>query len=288
MSDTQTSLLPLAFHEFTVPATVRVPATQALLDRVSDDLDMLGELDIDSEDMAALVLEMLGRVSTVHDTMDRERLDTTKPYREVVGEINGGYSPAIEHIAKVMKASKEKLTAWNRRVAAEKDRIEREARQRAKAEMAAAEKLQAEKQREADDLQRQARQAAARGEASLAAALVDDARQLVESAQSEAHIAAISANAPTLGSVPAGVKGATLTWHGALESLEELILGIAEQIAGLDPGSLKVKHGSANIGSLEANMVFINKKASIEKEHFKLRGCKGVAHEGVRVATRAV
>lgn len=279
MADSQTSLVAQAYHEFSVPAVVRVPATQALLDRVSEDLDMLRELEIDSEDMATLVLEMLGRVSTVHDAMDRERLDTTKPYRDIVGEINGGYSPAIDHIAKVIKQSKDRLTAWNRKVAAEKDRLKRESEQRARTEMAKAEEVRLFKQRAADKLAADAKAAAAKGETDLANAMLDEARQLSEQVRADEHIAAVSANAPTLGSVPAGVKGATLTWHGGLQSLEELILGVADEL----------RNGNrSNVNALEANMVFINKKASIEKENFTMRGCIGVPHEGVRVGKRAV
>jgi hypothetical protein len=211
-------------------APIVIPPSQALLDKIKDDLEEARELDVCSATMAEIAQELAGRISTVHDSLDAERLATTLPLREGAKWVNEGYAPTIETLAQVMVDIKAKLSAWNKKVAddrREAERVETARRKKAADEAAAvanAEKAKAEK------LLADAAAAEKAGDAQVAADLFTQAAVTMDAAREQATVAAQQIVAPMKTHVGgSGVKGAGVTWKARVVNKQALVLAAANR-----------------------------------------------------------
>lgn len=262
-------------------ATITLPDSQHLVDAVSDDLGNVKEIEIDSDTMADMLRESVGRLATVEGKLSAECLATTKPLRDGADWVRSGYRPVLDALDAGIKLGKDKLTEWNRkvRIAAEQQRLAAEVKQRQEAQ--AAEAKAEEQRKEAGRLAAEAMMTAA---PEKAAALIEQAQATADSAQQMAQHAANLANAPVVTPVVfAPVKGATKTWKGRVVNR----MAIHHEIAKLmDAG----KHAEAiELDELfDFNEAKLNAIARIQKNNLRVPGCVAYETESVRTGKVAV
>lgn len=246
-----------------------LPSTQAMLTKISPDLEEAKDLVVDSEDMAAIALEMAGRFATVREALDTERLSKTKPLRDAQSRVNGGYNPAIDFVEAAEKVLKNKLIAWNAKVTqmkreaaakaeAERKRLEAEARAQAEAQAAEAQRLVAE-----------AQAANAVGDADAASALIVQAQAVSD--QSQQSLIPI-AHAPAAYGGPATVKGARETWKARVTDKAALIQEVAVRIKAGDLFLLDM---------LDVNATALNALARMQKSNMRIAGVEAYPEAGI-------
>ena len=258
----------------TLPLVV-VPKSQALLTRIADDLAEARDIDVCSAGMAVIAQELAGRIATVMDAMDAERLGITKPLREAAAWVNDGFTPTIDMLKKTKTALSEKLLDWNRKVAALKREQEaRDAAARA-AELKAAADAAAVAQKAAAELAAQSQAAALAGDTKSADLFATQAQVAADTARQVESAAIASAHVPVMrGTVNAGVKGASTKWKARITDKAKFLLRVAN-----DPRLLDL---------VDINEGKLNALANLEKEHFSYPGAEPYAEEQLRTRKQAV
>lgn len=273
-----TETLPALTRKF---ADITIVSSQAMLDKVKDDIDDAASLTIDSEFLAAAALESAGRISTVLDALDKERLDITKPLRDGQSWVNDGYKPALDSLKAAKLSFTNKLTAWDREVRVQRQR-EEAAAQKVRDEAARVAREASEKaQREAEALAQQAADAQAAGDDSKAADLVDQAQQAADVATAQSAVAVTTAAAPAMRgySSPARVSGTSTKWKANIVDKTLLLAHIAKRLAEGDKSLLNL---------IDINESNLNALAAIQKADLNLPGVESYPQDGVRVKKSAV
>jgi hypothetical protein len=211
-------------------AAVVIPDMQAELDRIRIDLDEARDIDVCSAAMAEEAQELAGRIMSVHDKFDDQRLILTKPLRDGTKRVNEGFEGALATMKGVVDDVKEKLRGWNKQVAERKRIADAEAAKKQR-EAAAAIEAQAKIEREAAQrLQAQAEAARAAGDAEAAQDLFEQAGSAMDSARIAESAANSVATAPVRTAVAAsGVKGARKVWKCRVTDKARLLVVIANR-----------------------------------------------------------
>lgn len=274
----QTSLLdPELRRDF---APVILQPQQAMLDKVRDDIDEAKSIVIDSDFMAEQALEAAGRLLTVYDALDAQRLATTKPLRDGAAWVNDGYNPALVSLKASSDAYKAKLSAWNREVAKKKAEAEAEARRKQQEAAREAALAQQKAEAEAAELARAAQAAQASGDAAGAAALLEQAAAQSDAGAALCDMAAVVAAAPVhVSTGSASVKGATTAWKARVLDKALLLAYIAQRLAAGDKALLNL---------IEVNEPNLNAMARMQKADLQLPGVESYPDDGVRVKKSAV
>jgi uncharacterized membrane protein YqiK len=259
--------------------TVTGPDVQALLSAVATDIAVAPAMEIDSEDMAVEMQEILGRLSTVAAAIEAERKERGQPLRDCLQWLMDGYSPAHQMVSSIILEGKVKLSAWNqlkreaaRRAAEEAERARREEAARRAAEEAAA--LAAAQEAAAAAVA--AREA---GSEQVAQAMEAQAMAAADLARQNAAAAAAAVFAAPVRPAAAGVKGASIAWKGECVDKVKLISHIAERI----------KAGDLSLISLvEIDAKAVNAMAKLQQANLNVPGLRSYTEERMRVAKVAV
>ena len=196
-------------------APIVIPSGQVLLNKVADDIDEARDFDVCSSDMAEIAQTIAGRLSTVRDELDAQRLATTLPLREGAKWVNDGYNPTIESLDALVASLKVKLIEWNRKVAKDKADAERAIAAQRQKEADAAALVVAEQKKAADKMLADAEAALKSGDATKADDLFTQASVTMDGARETEAAAQQAVVAPIRTTVAAsGVKGASVVWKG--------------------------------------------------------------------------
>lgn len=198
-------------------APIVIQPLQELLDKVQFDLADAADFDVCSASMAEEAQTIIGRLSTVHDELDAQRLATTLPLRDGAAWVNEGFKPALAALSTNIADLKEKLKGWNKEVAkkkAEAEALERKTRAlaAAKAETAANVAREA-----ATRLVTEANQSA---DPHKAAELMDRAGTLMDAARAAEGNAQAELALPVTTGIVSGVKGASTKWKARLDETD--------------------------------------------------------------------
>lgn len=271
---------------------------QQLLNKITDDLDIVDDLVIDSADMLAEAERIAGRLAAVtgdSGEIEKERKLLTAPLNAVVKLINGGYQAPREYVAPKLNSLKVKILAWHneqRRLQAVAEAAARAAREKAAREAA---ELEAKARAEAEALMVEAQKAQASGAtivaqelAQQAAAVQDQGRADAVEAVSQARQTAPYAVGP--GSKAKGVRG---TWEAELVHLDAVIIHVAARLLGVADGdtlrALVPEHCLARADRSLAAMLRVDEivarnKVRAEQEGFNVPGMRADYKQSV--ATR--
>lgn len=195
-------------------AAITIPDLQKEIDAIKGDLADARDIDVCSAAMAEEAQQLGGRILTLHDKLDAQRLEKTKPLREGAAWVNDGFAPTLATLKGVSDDIKEKLRGWNKIVAERKREADLAAAKKQR-EAAALVEAEAKKQREeAERLQAEAAAAAAKGDAAAAQDLFEAAGAAMDGARDTAAVAHAVATAPiqTMRGGGSGVKGARKVW----------------------------------------------------------------------------
>lgn len=253
---------------------------QGLLTAVSTDLELAPELDIDSDDMASEMLEMLGRLSTVSSAIEAERMDRGKPLRDTLQWLSDGYNPAKVKVDSVIAIGKGKLNAYNneKRAAAAKLAAEQAEARRAAAAQAAVAEAAALAAANAAAVEAAALRAA--GSEQVAQAMETQAMVAVDTARQAASVAAHAIHAGPVRATGGGsVKGSGEVWKGECINKADLILHIAERIAAGDKSLMNL---------VEIDQKAVNALAKLQKEHLNVRGLRSYPEGRISIRKQAV
>lgn len=259
--------------------TVTGPDIPNLLAAVAVDIEIAPTMEIDSDDMAAEMLEMLGRLSTVESAIEAERKERGQPLRDALQWLMDGYSPARDMLAGIIADGKTKLSAWNtakreaaRKAQEEADRLRREEAARRAAEEAAALTAAAALAAEATAL----RQA---GSEQVAQAMETQAQVAVDTARQNAAAAAQAVYAAPVRMGSSGVKGAGTAWKGECTDKAKLLQHIGERIAAGDRSLISL---------VEIDPKAINAIAKLQQGNLNVPGLRAYQEDRMRVAKVAV
>lgn len=268
------------------PSTLALAAdglkVQALIDAVSDDIELAQTLTIDSPDMLEEAEQIAGRLATVcadSGAIEGERKAIVAPFNDLVKKINEGYKAPREFIGQVLDSVRGKILAYNReqqRIANEKAEAERKRRED---EALAAQQREAAATADAQKLMDQAKEAQAAGAVVTAGALVAEAGTKIDAARQEATAAVAALHTRTYVSPAAKAKGVRGKWKATVVNKAALITYVAERIAA---GDLSLVH------MLDANESALNAKADLEKEGYRLPGTTAEFVESLSVRKVAV
>lgn len=264
-------------------APVVIPDQQVLLNEIADDLENIRDLEVDSTTMAEVITESIGRLATVADKLDADRLATTKPLRDGADWVNAGYNPAINQMKSGITAGKEKLKLWKRKVDEENARIARELEAKKKTEAAA---IAAEAEAQRKEAERLAAESAKESDPDKQAALIVQAQAQADAAQQTSQAAQQVANAPVV-LTPVRfadpVKGSRSTWKGRVVNR----MAIHHEIA-------KLMEAGRHAEAIELDDLFdfndskLNAIARIQKGNLRVPGCVSYEDEGISVRKQAV
>jgi len=255
------------------------PDIQSLLTNVQIDMELVPTMDIDSDDMAAELQAMLGRLSTVSSAIEAERKERTAPLLEAQRWLMDGYSPARNQLDKLIADGKSKLTAYNR-AAQEKKRLAEEAAAAVRrAEAAAAAKKEADALAAAQAAAVEAAAARAAGSEQVADAMETQAMVAVDVARQEAAVATRAVFTAPVSAAAKPVKGVGGTWKAELTDKAALIAHIGKMVADGD---------HSLIALLDANTPAMNQMAKLQMANLKLPGVTPVFTESVSIRKQAV
>jgi len=260
--------------------TVTGPDVQALLSAVSLDMALVPDMDIDSDDMAAELMAMLGRLATVSAAIEAERKERTAPLLEAQKWLMGGYSPAKTSLDNLIAAGKAKLTAYNRAIAEKKRLADELEAQKRRDEAAAAAKVEAEAIAAAqasaaasEALRKAGSEQAAQAMETQAMVQVDTARQAAATAVQALYTAPVQ----SVQSMP--LKGSSGTWGAEVTDKAALIKHIGAMVA---TGDLSL------IGLLDVSEKSIKAMAKLQMSNLRLPGVKPVFTESISIRKQAV
>lgn len=284
---TQLALTPAASaaHAATnIAAEVRTlvvtgPNIPALLAAVQVDMEVAPTVDVDSDDMAAELQQMLGRLATVSSAIEHERKERKAPLLEVGKWLDDGYNPAREHVDTIIRAGKSKLVNWS----AHKAELERRRREAEEAERRAAAEKAAREEAEAiaaaQHAAQQAQQLRAEGSEQVAAALETQAVVAVDTARQNAGAAAAALYVAPLRPAETAVKGQRENWKAECTDKAKLLQHIGERIAAGD---------RSLIGLVQIDPKSINAMAKVQKQHLSIPGLRAYNEASVNVRKVAV
>lgn len=255
------------------------PDIQTLLSAVSYDMVMVPEMDIDSDDMATELIEMLGRLATVSAAIESERKERTAPLLDAQKWLMAGYSPARTQLDDLIAAGKAKLTTYNR-AKAEAKRLadEAEARKRREAAEAAA-KVEAEAIAAAKESARQAEALSLAGSEQAAQAMVTQAMVQVDTARHAAQVAVQAVYTAPVSTYSAPLKGTSGTWSAEVTDKAALIKHIGAMVAAND---------LSLIGLLDVSEKSIKAMAKLQQANLRIPGVKPVFNESISIRKQAV
>lgn len=259
--------------------TVTGPDIQSLLSAVAVDMEITPSMVIDSDDMAAELIEMLGRLATVSAAIEAERKERTAPLLDAQKWLMAGYSPARTQLEDLISTGKAKLTAYNR-AKAEARRIadEREAQAR-RAAAAEAARLEAEAIAAAQESARQAEELSAAGSEQAAQAMVTQAMVQVDTARQAAAVAVQAVYTAPVSSYSAPLKGTGGTWGAEVTDKAKLIQHIGAQVAA---GDLSL------VSLLDVSEKSIKAMAKLQQANLRIPGIKPVFTESIAIRKQAV
>ena len=256
------------------------PDIQSLLSAVQVDMELVPDMTIDSDDMAAELMGMLGRLATVSAAIETERKERTAPLLAAQKWLMGGYSPACTALDRLIADGKAKLTAYNRAIA-ERKRLADEAEARKRREEAAeAARLEAVAVAEAqasaaasEALRKAGSEQAAQAMETQAMVQVDTARNVAAAAVQAIYTAPVQ----TAQSAP--LKGTSGTWGAEVTDKAALIKHIGSMVA---TGDLSL------IGLLDVSDKSIKAMAKLQMSNLRLPGVKPVFTESISIRKQAV
>lgn len=259
--------------------TVTGPDIQSLLSAVAVDMEITPSMVIDSDDMAAELIEMLGRLATVSAAIEAERKERTAPLLDAQKWLMAGYSPARTQLEDLITTGKAKLTAYNR-AKAEAKRIadEREAQAR-RAAAAEAARLEAEAIAAAQESARQAEELSAAGSEQAAQAMVTQAMVQVDTARQAAAVAVQAVYTAPVSSYSAPLKGTGGTWGAEVTDKAKLIQHIGALVAA---GDLSL------VSLLDVSEKSIKAMAKLQQANLRIPGIKPVFTESISIRKQAV
>ena len=259
--------------------TVTGPDIQSLLSAVAVDMEITPSMVIDSDDMAAELIEMLGRLATVSAAIEAERKERTAPLLDAQKWLMAGYSPARTQLEDLISTGKAKLTAYNR-AKAEARRIadEREAQAR-RAAAAEAARLEAEAIAAAQESARQAEELSAAGSEQAAQAMVTQAMVQVDTARQAAAVAVQAVYTAPVSSYSAPLKGTGGTWGAEVTDKAKLIQHIGALVAA---GDLSL------VSLLDVSEKSIKAMAKLQQANLRIPGIKPVFTESIAIRKQAV
>lgn len=256
------------------------PDIQSLLSAVSVDLEIAPTMEIDSPDMAVELMEMLGRMSTVSSAIEKERLERGAPLRETLEWLAAGYNPTKVMLDAAIKAGKEKITAYNRRVAEAKRLLEEAEAQKRRDEAAAAAKVEADAVRAAEQTARDAAAARAQGSEQVANAMETQAAVAIDTARESAAVAARAVYVAPARNVPtASTKGTSQSWKAEVTDKAKLIAHIGTMVAGGDMSLMNL---------LDVSDKNLNAMAKLQMANMRLPGVRPIVEDKIAIRKQAV
>lgn len=256
------------------------PDIQTLLSNVSADMEIVPSMVIDSDDMAADLMEMLGRLSTVSAAIETERKERTAPLLSAQKWLMDGYSPARTQLDALIVSGKAKLTAYNRLIAEQK-RIAEEAAAKARADaLAAAAKIEADAIAAAQASAAAAAKLRDEGSEQAAQAMETQAMVEVDTARAQAAVAVQATyTAPVRLVAHAPLRGTSGTWKAEVTDKAKLIQHIGTLIA----------EGNMSLESLlDVSEKNLNAMAKLQTTNLRLPGVKPVFNESISIRKQAV
>lgn len=253
-----------------------IPKSQALLDRIGDDLSDAEDIEITNPAMAVIGQELAGKISTVLAAMDKERLEIGEPAREAQKWVNDGYKPVMTTLDTVLQSLKNKLLHFDREERVKQQKAQAIAEAAAKERQKVADQQAADARARAADLIEEATVARKLGDDEEADRLVAEAQQLDASATEVVETAALASTIATGSAVmkTSGVKGGTKKWKGRMIDKGRALLVAANQ---------PDKHGFFDL-----NEAALNAYAQLTKGTVPVPGFEFYEEEGLRVAKRPV
>lgn len=256
--------------------TVVRPETQALVDRVSADLEIVDTIVIDSPQMLAEAVEIAGRLAGASSAIEAERKATVGPVNEVVHWINDGYFQARDYINDKIGGVRPKIVAYNAEMRRQAEARAAAERAKREAEAAEAAKREAEAVARANALLASAQQAEAAGSEIMAQGMLSQASVAVDAARQDAQAALVRAH--SVQAMPAAqAKGIRGKWTGVVTDKYKLVQHIV---------ALAVNGDLSLLGLIEINASALNGVASVQREHLRLPGV--VANFAESVAIRKI
>jgi len=260
--------------------TVTGPDLYALLRAVEVDIEVAPTVEVDSDEMAVELMNILGRLSTVSSAIEAERKERGEPLRATLQWLMDGYSPTRAMLDKLIEDGKKKLTAYNR-AKAELKRIADETAARARREEAA---RKAKDEAEAIAAAQAAVVEAARlrdeGSEQVAQALECKAMMDVDIARQNAQVAAQAIyTAPVRSASSSPVKGTGGAWSAQVTDKAKLIAHVGAMIAS---GDLSL------VSALDANPATLNALAKMQMTNMALPGVQPVFTERVSIRKQGV
>lgn len=195
-------------------APIVIDDQQKMLATIANDLAEAADIDVCSQAMADEALEIIGRIKTVHDALDADRLAKTLPLRDGQKWVNDGFAPALTSLGVRIEEVKIKLAQWNRVLAKRKAEEEAKLREKRAADAKVLEDAAAAERAEAEKLKSAAEAAEREGNAEAAADLFAQAGEKAETGRELAAVATRTVNAPVHTGVAAAVKGTRTKWKG--------------------------------------------------------------------------
>lgn len=250
----------------------------ALLAAIAVDMEVAPLTDVDSDEMAAEMQAMLGRLSTVQAAIENERKQRKAPLIEASAWLDGGYTPMSTRIGGIITAGKLKLSAYAtklRQEAEERRRVE-EAKRRAEAEEKALQEAAAIAEANAAAERAQALRAA--GSEDVAQALEQQAMAAVDTARQNAAAAVQALHVAPLSPV-SKVKGQSLTWKAEVTDKALLIAHIGAMVAKGDKSLIEL---------LEVSDKAINAMAKLQQQHLSLPGVRPISEQRQAIKKVAV
>jgi len=255
------------------------PDIQSLLYAVELDIALVPDMDIDSDDMATELIEMLGRLATVSAAIEDERKERTAPLLDAQKWLMAGYAPARNQLDTLIAAGKAKLTAYNR-AKAETKRLadEAEAKKRREAAAAAA-ALEVETIAAAKASAIEAEALSLAGSEQAAQAMVTQAMVQVDAARQAAQVAVQAVYTAPVSTYSAPLKGTSGTWSAEVTDKAALIKHIGAMVAAND---------LSLIGLLDVSEKSIKAMAKLQQANLRIPGVKPVFTESISIRKQAV
>jgi len=258
---------------------VNGPDVQALLHAVELDIALVPDMDIDSDDMAAELIEMLGRLATVSAAIEDERKERTAPLLDAQKWLMAGYSPARNQLDTLIAAGKDKLTAYNRAKAEAKRLADEAEAQKRRDAAAAAAKLEAEAIAAAKASAIEAEALSLAGGEQAAQAMVTQAMVQVDTARHAAQLAVQAVYTAPVSAYSAPLKGTSGTWGAEVTDKAALIKHIGAMVAAND---------LSLIGLLDVSEKAIKAMAKLQQANLRIPGIKPTFTESISIRKQAV
>lgn len=261
--------------------TFTQPDMQALLTPIVLDVQMVPMYEVDSDDLAEELQQMLGRIQTVRGVVENARLADKRPVLDLGKVVDEQYTPVFERLGQIINAGTAKLVAW-----AKVKREEAEARaaaaaeqRRKDAEAKAAEEAQA--LNDANAAVQKAQELRAAGSEQLADALESQAMVAVDQARSNAAAATEALHTGPVTVLPAAgkVKGQRSTWKAEVTNKSLFIQEVARRLAAGDQSLLD---------TLDVSQSAIDALARVAKQHMNYPGLRSYENTSIAVRRTAV